>query len=72
MSVTQAEPQMTRIRDWDAWSKYVLFFLFGFCLTGRSFSYLGIPPAKLFIGDLTLAAFIFLRRGSFSIVGLGL
>ena len=30
-------------------------------LTGRSFSYLGIPPAKLFIGDLTLAAFIFLR-----------
>ena len=61
MSVTQAEPTMTRLRDWDAWSKYLLFFLFGFCLTGRSFSYLGIPPAKLFIGDITLAAFIFLR-----------
>jgi hypothetical protein len=61
MSTTQAEPQVTRFRDWDAWSKYLLLFLVGFCLTGRSFSYLGIPPAKLFIGDLTLAAFIFLR-----------
>lgn len=61
MSVTQAAPQMTRFRDWDAWSKYLLLFLLGFCLTGRSFSYLGIPPAKLFIGDLTLAAFILLR-----------
>ncbi len=61
MSVTQAAPEMTRFRDWDAWSKYLLLFLLGFCLTGRSFSYLGIPPAKLFIGDLTLAAFILLR-----------
>jgi hypothetical protein len=61
MSVTQAAPEMTRFRDWDAWSKYLLVFLLGFCLTGRSFSYLGIPPAKLFIGDLTLAAFILLR-----------
>jgi hypothetical protein len=61
MSVTQAEYQETRFRDWDAWSKYLLLFLVGFCLTGRSFSYIGIPPAKLFIGDLTLAAFIFFR-----------
>ncbi len=61
MSVIEAETQMTGVRPWDAWSKYLLLFLVGFCLTGRSFSYLGIPPAKLFIGDLTLAAFILLR-----------
>jgi hypothetical protein len=28
----------------------------GFSLFGRSFAYLGIPPAKIFIGDATLAA----------------
>ncbi len=39
----------------------MLFLLVGFALTGRSFAYLGIPPAKLFISDLTLAAFVFLR-----------
>jgi hypothetical protein len=50
-----------RFRSWDNWSKWVLFLLVGFALIGRSFAYLGIPPAKLFIGDLTLAAFIFLR-----------
>jgi hypothetical protein len=61
MSTLEAAPQYTRLRDWDAWSKYMLFFLFGFYLIGRSFSYLGIPPAKLFIGDLTLAVFIIFR-----------
>jgi hypothetical protein len=55
------EPESLPIRKWDLWSKWVLFLLVGLSLTGRSFSYLGIPPAKLFIGDLTLAAFIFLR-----------
>jgi hypothetical protein len=61
MSSLEAAPQYTRLRDWDAWSKYMLFFMVGFYLTGRSFSYLGIPPAKLFIGDLTLAAFVIFR-----------
>jgi hypothetical protein len=61
MEYTEVEPQYTRFRDWDNWSKWVLFLLVGYGLTGRSFAYLGIPPAKLFIGDLTLAAFIFLR-----------
>src|ERR1700743_92061 len=55
------KPQPLQMQKWDAWSKWVLFLLVGFSLTGRSFAYLGIPPAKLFIGDLTLAAFIFLR-----------
>jgi hypothetical protein len=61
MHYTEMEPESLPIRKWDLWSKWVLFLLVGLSLTGRSFSYLGIPPAKLFIGDLTLAAFIFLR-----------
>jgi hypothetical protein len=61
MQYTEVEPQIVKIRHWDNWSKWVLFLLLGYSLTGRSFAYLGIPPAKLFIGDLTLAAFIFLR-----------
>ncbi len=58
---TEVEPESLPIRKWDSWSKWALFLLVGYSLTARSFSYLGIPPAKLFIGDLTLAAFIFLR-----------
>jgi hypothetical protein len=61
MHYTEMEPESLPMRKWDLWSKWVLFLLVGLSLTGRSFSYLGIPPAKLFIGDLTLAAFIFLR-----------
>jgi hypothetical protein len=60
MHDTELKP--SRFRNWDNWSKWVLFLLLGFALTGRSFAYLGIPPAKLFIGDLTLAAFILLGR----------
>jgi len=59
MHNTEGEPGS--FRAWDNWSKWVLFLLVGFALTGRSFAYLGIPPAKLFISDLTLAAFVFLR-----------
>lgn len=55
------EPASTSFWKWDNWSKWVLFLMVGLCLTGRSFAYLGIPPAKLFIGDLTLAAFILLQ-----------
>jgi hypothetical protein len=55
------EEQHESFLKWDGWSKWVLFLLVGYALTGRSFSYLGIPPAKLFIGELTLAAFFFLR-----------
>ena len=61
MGYTQAEEVSTPFLKWDMWSKWVLFLLVGYALTGRSFSYLGIPPAKLFIGDITLAAFIFLQ-----------
>src|ERR1700689_4284716 len=61
MQYPEVEPQAEKIRNWDAWSKWVLFLLLGYSLTGRSFAYLGIPPAKLFIGDLTLAAFVVLH-----------
>src|SRR5271170_5894623 len=61
MHYSEMESESSPKRKWDYWSKWVLFLLVGLSLTGRSFSYLGIPPAKLFIGDLTLAAFIFLR-----------
>jgi hypothetical protein len=61
MEHTELAPESLPFLKWDLWSKWVLFLLVGYSLTGRSFSYIGIPPAKLFIGDLTLAAFIFLR-----------
>ncbi len=60
MYQTDVAPESVKFLKWDNWSKWVLFLLLGYAITGRSFSYLGIPPAKLFIGDLTLAAFIFL------------
>ncbi len=61
MHSTGVEPGSARSQKWDNWSRWVLLLLVGLSLTGRSFSYLGIPPAKLFIGDLTLAAFLLLR-----------
>lgn len=61
MHYTEAEPESPAMRKWDIWSKWVLFLLVGLSLTGRSFAYLGIPPAKLFVGDITLGAFILLR-----------
>src|ERR1700761_477978 len=61
MEYTELAPESQSFFKWDMWSKWVLFLLVGYSLVGRSFSYIGIPPAKLFIGDLTLGAFIFLR-----------
>lgn len=55
------EPEHAELQKWDNWAKWVLFLLLGLSLTGRSFAYLGIPPAKLFVGDLTLAAFVVLH-----------
>ena len=49
MGYTEAEEVSTPFLKWDMWSKWVLFLLVGYALTGRSFSYLGIPPAKLFM-----------------------
>lgn len=43
------------------WPNLVLFTLCGFLLLGRSFAYFGIPPAKIFIGELLLGAFTVIR-----------
>jgi hypothetical protein len=45
----------------DFWTKLAGFLLLGYSLFGRSFAYLGIPPAKIFIGELALAAFVVFR-----------
>ena len=38
----------------DNWTKLALFLLVGYSLFGRAFAYIGIPPAKIFIGDVVL------------------
>lgn len=56
------------IRPWNpeplsafhGWSRWVLFMLLGSSF-GRAFYYLGVPPAKIFIGDIVLALFFLLR-----------
>jgi hypothetical protein len=61
MYAAEWEPEDAEFQKWDNWAKWVLFLWVGLSLTGRSFAYLGIPPAKLFVGDLTLAAFVVLH-----------
>jgi hypothetical protein len=43
----------------DKWSLLAAFLLLGYSFGGRTFAYLGIPSAKIFIGDVALAAVIF-------------
>ncbi len=40
------------------WLRTTSFLIIGYCLMGRSFAYLGIPPWHLFIGEIVLAAFL--------------
>ena len=42
----------------DGWSRIALILILGYCLMGRSFAYMGIPPWHLFIGEIILAAFL--------------
>ncbi len=42
----------------DGWSRIVPILIVGYCLLGRSFAYLGIPPWHIFIGEIILAAFL--------------
>jgi hypothetical protein len=42
------------------WTKWVFFMLIG-SFFGRSFFYIGIPPAKIFIGEIGLVLFFLLR-----------
>ena len=43
------------------WSRLAAFLVIGYLCMTRSFAYLGIPPLQLFIGELGLAAFVFLK-----------
>jgi O-antigen ligase len=40
------------------WGRVMLVLTVGYCLMGRSFAYLGIPPWHIFIGEVALAAFL--------------
>jgi O-Antigen ligase len=40
------------------WPATATTILFGYCLMGRSFAYLGIPPWHLFLGEIVLALFL--------------
>ncbi len=42
----------------DFWTKIAFFMLMGYSLFSRAFAYIGIPPLKIFIGEVALAAFI--------------
>lgn len=46
------------------WIKIAIVLLCGYDLFGRTFAYVGIPSAKLFIGDITLALFLVFCTGA--------
>jgi hypothetical protein len=45
--------------DW--WRRWAMFLVLGYFLMGRTFAYLGIPPLKLFVGEMVIFAFLALR-----------
>src|SRR5256885_3173664 len=46
------------------WAKISVFLLCGYSLFGKTFAYLGVPPAKIFIGDIALALFVVCCTGA--------
>lgn len=42
----------------DNWVRITVFLIVGYLCLGRSFAYLGLPEFSLFIGEMTLAAFL--------------
>src|SRR5579871_3987523 len=42
----------------NKWHRMILFLIVGYLAMSRSFAYLGYPPAKLFIGELAIGAFL--------------
>lgn len=55
-----ASGQITSTRH-KAWVYVIGFILLGYLSMGRSFAYLGIPPLRLFIGEVVLGAFLLLH-----------
>ncbi|MGH9630259.1 MAG: O-antigen ligase family protein [Bryobacteraceae bacterium] len=43
------------------WPSIILCLLLGYMCSPRSFAYIGVPPVNLFIGELTLGAFLVLK-----------
>ncbi len=43
----------------DNWEKVAVVLIVGYLCAARSFAYLGIPWIRLFVGEITLAAFLF-------------
>ncbi len=50
--------QITSTRH-KSWAYVIGFLLLGYLSMGRSFAYLGIPPLRIFIGEMVLGAFLF-------------
>ena len=42
----------------DSWAKLSAFLVAGYLCAGRAFAYLGLPPLNLYIGELSLGAFL--------------
>jgi len=42
----------------DNWGKVAFFLIVGYLCAGRSFAYLGLPWIRLYVGEMTLAAFL--------------
>src|SRR6201996_7374114 len=59
---TRSAPRLPKM---DAWTKLAFFLILGYSLFGRSFAYIGIPPAKIFIGDVALLIFIIFHQRAF-------
>lgn len=53
-------PETEPISSINGWAKVAFFMMLG-SFWGRAFYYLGIPPAKIFIGDIVLLLFFLLR-----------
>jgi hypothetical protein len=48
----------------SVWPKLLTILVVGYLTMTRSFAYLGIPPAKLFVGELAIGTFIITRPGA--------
>jgi hypothetical protein len=42
----------------NGWPNYLIFVVVGYAVLSRSFAYLGVPPLKIFIGEISIAAFL--------------
>lgn len=42
----------------DSWAKFVTFLIIGYMCMGRAFAYLGLPWFSLYIGEISLGAFL--------------